>query len=73
VPAVAVVTEEFVGLAQACAKSLGYPDLKLVAVPHPLETKTHEEIQRIAVEKLQEIVGKLTDPALAKEAGKWRA
>lgn len=61
VPAVAVVTEEFVGLAEACAKSLGYPDLKMVVVPHPLETKSQEEIRKIASEKLEEIVRQLTE------------
>ncbi|MBI2910097.1 MAG: hypothetical protein HYX92_20845 [Chloroflexi bacterium] len=68
VPAVAVIAEEFAGVADTCAKSLGYPDLKIVTVPHPLETKTRDEILRIASEKLGEIASGLTEPAVAREA-----
>lgn len=58
-----VVTEEFVGLAKAAARARGYPDLPMVVLPHPFETKSAEEVERIAVEKAEELVQKLTAPA----------
>jgi len=36
VPTVAIVTEPFVPLAQSLAASLGTPDVRIAAIPHPL-------------------------------------
>lgn len=58
-----MVTEEFLRLAQTSAEALGYPDLPMVVLPHPFETKTVEEARRIAEEKFEEIVQKATAPA----------
>lgn len=54
-----VVTTEFVSLAKAVAKARGYPDLPMVILPHPFETKSSEEVERIAVEKADELAQKL--------------
>jgi len=56
VPTVTVVTEKFVSLAKASAKSYGYPDLPLLIVPHPFETLEPATIRRIAEEKLDECI-----------------
>lgn len=34
IPTVTFVTEPFIGAARAVARSLGYPDLALVVIPH---------------------------------------
>lgn len=64
VPTVTVVTEKFVSLAKASAKSLGYPDLPLLIVPHPFETLSTERLQQIAAEKVAECIALVVDPAL---------
>ena len=55
-----IVTEQFVVLAQTAARALGYDTLPLVIVPHPFETLPHDEVRRIAEEKFDEIVGKIS-------------
>jgi hypothetical protein len=35
-PAVALATVEFEALARLQARSMGYPDLRIVTIPHPL-------------------------------------
>ena len=54
-----IVTEQFVSLAKSVAKSMGYPDLPLVVVPHPFETLPHDTIRKIAEEKYDEILSKV--------------
>lgn len=55
-----VVTQEFHGLAKAAAEALGYPDLPMVVVPHPFETKPVEEVRALAEAKFEEIIAKAT-------------
>ncbi|MDO8532719.1 MAG: hypothetical protein Q7T26_11265 [Dehalococcoidia bacterium] len=59
VPTVSLVTEEFVSLFKSAARSLGYPDLPTVVVPHPFETLPKEKIKQLADEKYAEIVSKV--------------
>jgi len=56
VPTVTVVTEKFVSLARASAKSYGMPDLPLLIVPHPFETLSREQLEQIADDRLAECV-----------------
>jgi hypothetical protein len=56
------VTEEFRKLAQTAARSLGYPDLPMVFVPHPFELLPENEVERLAEEKFEEILGEVTAP-----------
>ncbi len=56
VPTVTVVTEKFISLAKASAKSLGYPDLPSLIVPHPFETLSPERLHEIADQKIDECV-----------------
>ncbi len=60
IPTVSLVTEEFKSLADTAARALGYPDLPMVVVPHPFELLPVEDIERLAEEKFQEIVQKVT-------------
>ncbi len=54
-----IVTEEFRNLAETAARSLGYPDLPMVFVPHPFELLPEKEVERLAEEKFQEILDKV--------------
>lgn len=60
IPTVTVVTEEFKQLAETAAQGLGYPDLPMVVVPHPFATLPIEDVERLAEEKFQEIIQKVT-------------
>lgn len=51
-----IVAEAFKNLADSCAKSLGYPDLPMVVVPHPFETLSVAEVRSIAEAKFDEII-----------------
>jgi len=62
-----VVTEVFVNLAQTAARARGVDPLPMLVLPHPMEGRTPEEIDRIADERFDAamalIIGKATqDP-----------
>ncbi len=59
---VTVVSSQFESLAKSAARSLGYPHLPMVVVPHPFETLSDEEILRIAEQKLPELIEKVARP-----------
>jgi len=65
---VTIVTEEFLNLAKSVAESKGFPDLPMVVVPHPFETKSVEEVRRIAEEKFDEIIEKASQPVRVRRA-----
>ena len=46
--AVAVVTEEFVPLAEIMARNLKRPGLRLCVLPYPLDTRPEPEVRQIA-------------------------
>ena len=46
--AVAVVTEEFVPLAEIMARNLERPGLRLCVLPYPLDTRPEPEVRQIA-------------------------
>jgi len=46
-----VVTEVFVNLAQTAARARGVDPLPMLVLPHPMEGRTPEEIDRIADER----------------------
>jgi hypothetical protein len=45
------------------ARARGYPDLRTLVLPHPMETRSAEEICAIVEERFAEIVGMLADRA----------
>lgn len=59
-PAVAVVTEQFVSLARTVARGLKHPDLPMVVVPHPFEMLPPEQVKRIAEDKIEEVVSRIS-------------
>jgi hypothetical protein len=60
---VVVVTEVFANLARTAARARGAADLRMLVLPHPMETRTAEEIERIALERLDLIATALTGSA----------
>lgn len=55
-----VITSSFTRAAHARAASLGMPDARLVILPSPLASRSVAEVQRLAHEYAQEIVGLLS-------------
>lgn len=51
------MTEVFTNLAHIAARAQGYPDMRLVALPHPLESRPEAEVRTIARARMQEILG----------------
>ena len=58
IPTVGVATAEFIEAAAAGARSLG-TDPALVFVPHPVQDRTDEELQRLADDHLDAILAML--------------
>jgi hypothetical protein len=56
IPAVSICTSAFRITAEAMARSLGFPGYQYVTVPHPVASRTQEEIDEIAAIALPEIV-----------------
>lgn len=54
------MTDEFLSLAKAAAEAMGYPNLPMVVVPHPFETRPVKEVRAIAEAKFEEIIAKAT-------------
>jgi hypothetical protein len=60
------VTEVFANLAAQAARARGFADLRTLVLPHPMETRSAEEIVAITRARLDEIVALLvgeTPPA----------
>ena len=54
-----VVTEVFVNLARTAARAHGYPGMRLVALPHPLESRSENEVRTIARARLADFLAPL--------------
>jgi len=59
---VVVVTEVFANLAQTAARARGYDHLAMLVLPHPMETRSAAEIERIAAARIDELAGLLVRP-----------
>lgn len=59
-PSVSVITSAFTRAAQARARSLGMPGVRIVVLPSPLASRSVAEVQQMAHEYAAEIVGLLT-------------
>ncbi len=60
-PAVHVATSEFERAARANARMRGFPNLPILVLPHPLETRTDAELLQLAEERFPDLVRLLTD------------
>jgi len=61
-PAVAVVSAVFENLARTAARAHGYPDLRLLVLPHPMESRPEAEVRAIARARFGELVALLATP-----------
>jgi hypothetical protein len=52
---VVVVTEVFSNLALTAARARGLGSLRMIVLPHPMESRPTDEIRRIAADRLEEI------------------
>jgi hypothetical protein len=59
IPAVVVVTEVFVNLACTAARAHGLPGMRLVALPHPLESRPEAEVRAIARARMRDLLAPL--------------
>ena len=63
VPTVTFCTQPFRTLAQVRRDTLGLPQLPIVFLPHPMMTRSREEIEALADQVLSEVVERLTELA----------
>lgn len=59
-PSVSVLTSAFTRAAHARAAALGMPGVRMVVLPSPLASRSVADVQRLAHEYAQEIVGLLS-------------
>ena len=59
VPTVAVVSTPFETLFKRAVAARKFPELPLVVVPHPFDTKPAEEVRKIADAQTPELMSKL--------------
>jgi len=60
IPAVSICTDAFSASARAMARVLGFPGFEYVAVPHPVASRTEEEITEMvhaAMPQIARILG----------------
>ena len=60
IPTATVVSSEFVRAAAAQAHALGATDYRTVAVAHPIQPLTRDEVRALADKAYDEIVARLT-------------
>ncbi len=56
-----VVTSVFENLARTAARAQGYPDLRLLVLPHPMESRPEADVRRLAREHARAIVALLAE------------
>jgi hypothetical protein len=62
-PALVVVTEVFANLARTAARARGVEPLPMLVLPHPMETRTPDEIERICEQRFDEAIAQLIERA----------
>ena len=55
-----VVTSEFENLARIAARAQGYADLRMLVLPHPMESRPREDIIAIIRDRFDALIGLLT-------------
>ena len=58
-----VVTEVFVNLARTAARAHGYPGMRVLVLPHPMEGRAETEVRALARARLPELAALLTAAA----------
>ena len=52
-----VVTEVFANLARTAARAHGYPEMRMLVLPHPMETRPEAEVREMARARVAELMG----------------
>jgi chromosome segregation and condensation protein ScpB len=60
IPVATVISSEFMRAAQAQAEALGATNYRTVAVAHPIQPLTREEVRALADKAFDEIVRRIT-------------
>ena len=60
-PAAVVVTEVFANLARTAARAHGYPELRMLVLPHPMETRSEAEVREMARARFAGLIGLIAD------------
>ena len=60
-PAAVVVTEVFANLGRTAAEARGVAPIPMLVLPHPMEARPNEEIDRITEDRFSEAVALLAD------------
>ena len=55
------VTEVFANLARTAARAHGYPEMRMLVLPHPLESKPEADVRAIARDRFDDVVRLLAD------------
>ena len=63
-PAAVVVTEVFANLARTAAEARGIAPIPMLVLPHPMEARPGEEIDRIAEERFADAVALVAEDVL---------
>jgi hypothetical protein len=53
---VVVVTAVFENLARTAARAQGRPDLRMLVLPHPMESRPEPEVRQIARDRFGELI-----------------
>ncbi len=63
IPAVVVVTEVFANLARTAARAHGYPEMRMLVLPHPMESRPEAEVRALAREHFRTLIQLLAEEA----------
>jgi len=55
------VTAVFENLARTAARAQGYPDLRLLVLPHPMEARPEADVRAIARARFHEVMALLAE------------
>jgi hypothetical protein len=62
VPTVTLISEQLIGVARTTARSKGYPQLRILTLPHYIDDLDDEAISALVDAKFDEIISALTRP-----------
>jgi hypothetical protein len=60
-PALVVVTEVFANLARTAARAQGVDPVPMLVLPHPMETRSVDEIERICDQRFDDAIALLAE------------
>lgn len=56
VPSALIVTEVFLGLARSEARAMGFPQLPIIVIPHPLGIQGEDIVAQYALQALAQLI-----------------